>query len=87
MLAAQTRDFRPVVRLRRDHAAGADHRLPDEGRDLPGTLDEQRPERLHIHRPDVHDLVDEIAAVAGLHRPDPDQRRAPAVHPVIPELA
>ena len=86
MLAAEPVDLGPVVRLGRDHAAGADNRLADEGGDLPGPLVEQRAQRLHVHRPDVHHLVDERAAVARLHRPDADERRAPAMHPVVAEL-
>ena len=75
------------MRLRRDDAARPDVRLADERGDLPGTLGEQRAERLDVHDADVDNLVDEVPAVASLHRPDPDQRRPPAVHPVVAELA
>ena len=87
VLPAEARDLGPVVRLRRDDAARPHDRLADERGDLPGTLGEQRAERLDVHDADVDDLVDEVPAVAGLHRADPDERRPPAVHPVVAELA
>ncbi len=87
MVAAQALDLAPVRGLGRVDAAGADHRLADERRDLVALSLEQRAERLGVVDPDVDHLVDEGAAVAGLVARDAGERRAPGVHPVVAVLA
>ncbi len=87
MLATEPLDLGPVRRLRRVDAAGTDDRLPDESGDLGTARLEQGTETLGVVRPDVDDLLDDLAAVASLVARDPGQRRAPGVHAVVAVLA
>ena len=86
VLAAQLLHPRPEAVGRRDDAAGADHGLADEGRDVVGVILEQRLERVGVAPRDVLDVRHEIAiahAVAG----DPLQARAERVGAVVAVLA
>ena len=64
-LAADALDRRPVALGRRDRAAGADHRLADEGRGAPAELVERPREVVGIVVGHLGDVADERAVAVA----------------------
>ena len=84
---AEPRDRLPVAVLGRDHAARADHRLADEGGDLPAAGLEEALQLVDVVRRDLDRVADDGAPVPLAHQGDPGEARPERVHAVIGVLA
>ena len=84
--AAEVPDARPVALGRRDHAAGADHRLCDERGDLGAARLEQGLQRTEVHDRDGDHVLDQ-RPVARPVAWDPGQRGPERRHAVVAVLA